>query len=114
MAQSRPLLPHHRLIVYQRAIALLLAVKEASIRDAKLRDESSRAAKSACLNIAEGASRASRADRGRSFTIARAEAMEAVAAVEIAALTGDAAPESATLCVELGNEIYALLTTLIR
>jgi four helix bundle protein len=43
-----------------------------------------RAAKSACLNAAEGAGRVSRADKARVFGIARAEAGEAAAAVEIA------------------------------
>jgi hypothetical protein len=64
-------LPHHRLVAYQVAVELLLAIKAADIRDAKLREEALRAAKSAVLNIAEGAGRVSRADKSRAFTIAR-------------------------------------------
>jgi len=69
-----PQLPHHRLVAYHVAVELLLAVKAAEIRDAKLRDEALRAAKSAVLNVAEGAGRVTRADKGRAFTIARGEA----------------------------------------
>src|SRR5687768_15140562 len=96
---DRSRLPHHRLIAYGAAVDLLLAVKAAKVRDAKLRDEATRAAKSACLNTAEGAGRVTRADKARAFAIARGEAVEAVAAVEIAALTGDADAAAAARCV---------------
>ena len=43
-----------------------------------------------CLNCAEGAGRVTRGDKARAFAIARAECVEASAAVEIAALCGDA------------------------
>ena len=46
-------LPHHRLLAYGVAIELLRGVKAAKIRDAHLRDQALRAAKSACLNCAE-------------------------------------------------------------
>ncbi len=109
-----PLLPHHKLVAYGVAVELLLAVRAANIRDAKLRDEAVRAAKGTCLNCAEGAGRASRADKARVFAIARGEAVEAVAAVEIAAHAGDTAPEHAERCVLLGHRLVALLTGLIR
>ncbi len=67
-----PLLPHHKLIAYAVARDLLLAVRAAEIRDAKLCDEALRSAKSACLNCAEGAGRLTRADKARAFTVARA------------------------------------------
>src|ERR1700761_5136634 len=92
-------LPHHNLVAYQRALQLLAAVKTASIRDAKLRDEATRAAKGACLNIAEGAARFSAGDKARVYAIARAEASEAAAAVEIAAAAGDASEAAAERCV---------------
>ena len=107
-------LPHHKLIAYQRAVQLAVAVRGAALRDAKLRDQATRAVKGACLNIAEAASRTSPADQARVFAIARGEAMEAVAAVEIGALFGDTTQEHAKLCVALGHEVYALLTRLIR
>jgi hypothetical protein len=43
--QPRPSqLPHHRLVAYQVAVELLLAIKAAEIRDATLRDQGLRAA----------------------------------------------------------------------
>jgi four helix bundle protein len=115
--QTKPrttLLPHHKLLAYGVAVELLLAVKAACIRDSKLRDEAVRAAKGACLNCAEGAGRVTRADKARVFAIARGEAVEAVAAVEIAAHAGDTTHESAERCVAIGNRLVALLTGFIR
>jgi len=109
-----PKLPHHKLIAYSVARDFLVAVIAARIRDAKLRDEATRAAKGACLNCAEGAGRVTRADKARAFTIARGEAVEAAAAVEIAALCGDASPESALAVAHLADRLVALLTGLIR
>ena len=109
-----PLLPHHKLIAYQVARDLLLAVRAADIRDAKLRDEALRSAKSACLNCAEAAGRVTRADKARAFTVARGEAVEAAAAVEIAALCGDASPEKAAEVARIASRLVALLTGLVR
>jgi len=109
-----PLLPHHRLIAFEVAKELLLAVRGAHVRDAKLRDEALRSAKSACLNTAEGAGRVTRADKARSFAIARAEAGEAAAAVEIAALCGDCSEQSALQNARIADRLIALLTGLCR
>jgi four helix bundle protein len=111
---TRSRLPHHKLVAYGVAVELLLAVKQANVRDAKLRDEATRAAKSACLNTAEGAGRVTRADKARAFAIARGEAVEAVAAVEIAALGGDADAAVAARCIAIADRLVALLTGLIR
>ena len=110
----RSLLPHHKLIAYQVAVELLLAVKAANIRDPKLLDQATRAAKSACLNCAEGAGRVTRADKARVFAIARGEAVEAVAAVEIAALCGEADAGAAARCLPIADRLVALLTGFIR
>ncbi|MGD0525547.1 MAG: four helix bundle protein [Polyangiaceae bacterium] len=111
---TRSVLPHHKLLAYHAAVELLIAVKAANIRDAKLRDEAMRSSKSACLNCAEGAGRVTRPDKARAFAIARGEAVEAVAAVEIAALSGEADAAAAARCVELANRVVALLTGLVR
>src|SRR5258708_28836202 len=87
-------LPHERLIAFQVARKLLLAVNEAKISDPKLRDQALRAAKSTCLNIAEAVGRVGEADKARVFAIARGEACEAAAAVDIAALAGECSAES--------------------
>jgi four helix bundle protein len=114
MNETIPILPHHKLIAFGVARDLLLAVRACHIRDAKLRDEALRSSKSACLNTAEGAGRVTRADKARSFAIARAETVEAAAAVEIAVLCGDCAEDPAVAVYQLANRLVALLTGLCR
>ena len=109
-----PQLPHHRLRAYGVAVQLLQAIRAARIRDRVLRDQALRAAKSTCLNCAEGAGRFTRADKSRAYTVARGEAVEAVAAAEIAVLGGEASAEALPRVLELGGELYAMLTKLIR
>ena len=111
---ASPVLPHHKLIAYSVARELLLSVLACRIRDAKLRDEALRSAKSACLNCAEGAGRVTRADKARAFAIARAEAGEAAAAVEIAAACGDASPARSAEVNRAASRLVALLTGLVR
>jgi four helix bundle protein len=113
-SRRSPRLPHHKLVAYTVARDLLLAVRAAEIRDPKLRDEALRSAKSAALNCAEGAGRVSRADKARAFTVARGEAVEAAAAVEIAALCGEARPGAAREVARLADRLVALLTGLVR
>ena len=112
--QNTPCLPHHKLIVFGVACEMLVAVRNAHIRDAKLRDEALRAAKGVCCNCAEGAGRVTRADKARAFTVARGECVEAAAAIEVAALLGDASSEDAHRVAILADRIVAMLTRLIR
>ena len=114
MTNDTNYLPHQKLIAYRIACDLLVAVVEAKIRDVDLRDQALRAAKSACLNIAEANGRTSPADRKRVFAIARGEAAEAAAAVEIAALAGDCAGSQSLVAQQLGGRLFALLTGLTR
>jgi four helix bundle protein len=107
-------LPHQKLIAYGVARDLVVAVVAARIRDAKLRDQAVRAAQSAALNCAEGAGRASPADKARAFAIARGEAGEAAAAVEIAALCGDASAAAAAEVERLASRLTAMLGPLAR
>ena len=107
-------LPHHKLHAYEVAIRLLEAVRSARIRDCHLRDQAMRAAKSACLNAAEGAGRVSRADKARAFAIARAEAGEAAAAVEIAIAAGDADGSALEAVLVHADHFVAMMTRLIR
>src|SRR5262245_27307294 len=112
--QIGPVLPHHRLRVYGMALEMLVLLQDAEIRDAKLREETLRAAKKTCLNIAEGAARVTRADKARAFTIARGEIVEACAALEIAALLDSAREEDARRVVAVADRVVASLTRLIR
>jgi four helix bundle protein len=109
-----PVLPHHKLLAYGAARDLVAAVRAARIRGAHLRDQALRAAVSCALNAAEGAARVSPADKARAFTIARGEACEAAAAVEIAALCGEASAASAAEVARLADRAVALLTPLAR
>ena len=108
------LLPHHRLRAYATALAFLRAVREARVRDRELRNQALKAAKSVCLNLAEGAGRATRADKARAYAIARGELVEAIAAVEIALESRDARPEAVPRVLALGGELYAVLSKLVR
>ena len=107
-------LPHHKLLAYGVAVQLLRAVRDAKIRDGYLRDHAMRAAKSACLNTAEGAGRVTRADKARAFTIARGEACEAAACVEVAVAAGDADAKTLDAVVACADRFVALTTGLIR
>ena len=111
---ARSPLPHHSLQVFHVAREMLIAVREAKIRDAKLRDEATRAAKGTCLNIAEGAARMTRADQARAYAIARGEAAEVGAALEIAVLVGAASEADEQKIVALASRVVAMLTRLVR
>ena len=110
---NRPL-PHHRLEVWGVARELFRLVRGACIRDTELRNQALRSAKSCCLNVAEAAGRFSRADKARAFAIARVEAVECVAAVEIAGEGGDVSAEVVEAALVLGDRAVAMLTRLIR
>jgi len=109
-----PSLPHERLLAYQVACDLLVAIVQAQIRNADLRDQALRAARSTCLNIAEANGRVSPADRKRVFAIARGEASEAAAAVHVASLSGLCAVEYAERVRKIAARTVALLSGLIR
>jgi len=113
--QSSPsLLPHHRLHAYAYAMELMRAVRDAGIRDTHLRDQAMRAARSAVLNTAEGAARVSPRDKARAFAIARGEAAEAAAAIEIAHECGEVNAASAKRVIALANSVVAMLTPLAK
>lgn len=112
-SQSRAL-PHHRLVAYHVALELLRIVRDANIRDPTLRDQALRAGKSVCLNVAEAAGGKSPADRARVFAIARGEVLEAVAALEIAAVAADTDPQFLAMAEPVADRLYGLLTGLAR
>jgi four helix bundle protein len=113
-SSSPPKLPHHKLIAYDACLELLRAVVACDVRDPKLRDEALRSAKSACLNTAEGAGRVTRADKARAFAIARGEAGEAAAAIEIAAICRDVPAPAALEVARRAERAIRLLTGLVR
>jgi len=105
---------HHRLIAFSVAKELVLAVVAADITDTELRDQATRAAKGAALNTAEGANRSAPKDKARVFAIARGEAGEAAAAVEIAAALGATNEAALTAVNALATRLCAMLTSLCR
>jgi len=107
-------LPYQTLTAYQVARELLIAVRDANISEAKLRDQAMRAAKSACLNIAEAVGRYGAADKARVYAIARGEACEAAAALDIAFAAGECTEDAARAGAAIGRRLYALRTGLIR
>ena len=107
-------MPQHALHVYGKACELLRAVNRAGIADAGLRRQAVTAAQSVCLNAAEGAGRVTKADKGRAFTIARGECVEASAAVEVAWISGTASESAHHEVASIASEVYAMLTALIR
>ena len=111
MKKSTARLSHHGLRVWEESVELVKLVHRSPISDAELRNQAQRAAKSVALNIAEGAGQHGGA-RGRHFKIARGSVIEVVAAYEIAAAIGEAAPAAAVQ--SLGRGIAAMLTGLIR
>lgn len=102
-----------RLDVYVVARALVRLVHAASIADAELRDQASRAAKSALLNLAEGLPSDRPAVRRRYFHQADGSVHEVAAALDVAAAIGAmdeaVAREGITLCARVRALIRGLL-----
>ena len=90
--------PFQQLDVYVLARELARAVHAAGIGDPELRDQATRAAKSAFLNIAEGLPDTSVAVRRRHFAIARNSLCEVAAAVDLAVAIG-ALPEATAVAL---------------
>jgi four helix bundle protein len=103
-----------RLDVYVAARELAQAVHQASIGDAELRDQASRAAKSTFLNIAEGLPDASPGVRRRHFTIARNSLCEVAAAVDLAVVLGSLPPEKGVALAAQMRRLGSLLGGLLR
>src|SRR5262245_60846425 len=80
-------LTFQRLDVYQRALQFLSLVKDVIDQlpkgNAERGDQIGRAAESVIRNIAEGAGRWSRADSAKHYKIARGEAMECAASLDV-------------------------------
>jgi four helix bundle protein len=114
---SRPL-PHERLAVYRKAVALYEPVRQlaAGIRPphAHLADQALRCVASVPLNIAEGATEFSRGDKARFYRMALRSAGEAAVALD---LLQRSKLVDANRCepvrVELGH-IIAMLTGLVQ
>ena len=111
------MLSFQKLDVYQCAIQFLALANRVRANmpkgHADLADQLRRAAQSIPQNIAEGAGRASRADKARHYTIARGSAMESAAHLDVMKVDELVDAESYTRGIELLERVVAMLTKLI-
>ena len=107
-----------RFLVYQKAKAFSFAIKENVLTIESLerisKDQLRRASLSVALNIAEGASRFSRADKRNFYVIARASAIECVAILDILKLEETITNELYQELYLKAEEISRMLYSLIR
>jgi four helix bundle protein len=108
------MLTFQRLDVYQRAIELLALateiIEELPRGHADRADQLIRAAESVVRNIAEGAGRWSHQDRAKHYKIARGEAMECAASLDVMQLRKLIAPGRYERGIRLLEGVVAMLT----
>ena len=108
------LFPFQKLDAYNIAKQLAVAVHEAKVGNAELRDQATRAATSAFLQLSEGLPNDSPAMRKRYFTIARNSLCEVVAAIDLAQAIGAVRHERAAEIAALALRMRCILVALLR
>ncbi len=103
-------MPFQKLDVYVAARELARRVHAAGIRDAELRDQATRAAKSAFLNLCEGLPHASPGMRRRHFTLA----LGSVGAVDLAGAVEAIGAGDAKAVAALADRLRRMLVALMR
>jgi len=110
-------LTFQRLDVYQRAIQFLAltteAVDELPRGHSDRADQLVRAAESVVRNIAEGAGRWSDGEASKHYRIARGEAMECAASLDVLRLRKLLSPQSYSRGIELLEAVVSMLTKMI-
>jgi four helix bundle protein len=106
--------PFQRLDVYGAARELAALVHRAGIRDAELRDQATRAAKSAFLNLCEGLPDDRAAMRRKYFVQADGSLHETVGAVDLAAAIGALEPRRAEEILGVASRMRGMLRGLLR
>ena len=107
-------LPFQRLDCYQVALSLARLVHSARIGDAELRDQATRAAKSAFLNLCEGLPSDQSGVRRRYFRQADGSVHEVAGALDLAGAIGALDAERARDGIALAARLRALLRGLLR
>ena len=107
-------LPFQRLDCYQVALSLARLVHAARIGDAELRDQATRAAKSAFLNLCEGLPSDQPGVRRRYFRQADGSVHEVAGALDLAGAIGALDGERAREGIALAARLRALLRGLLR
>jgi len=112
------MLHFQKLIVYQRALEFLalanLICERPPRGQSAIIDQLRRASSSVPLNIAEAAGRASRADAAHRFAVARGEATECAAALDILRAGMVIDDDLHHRGISLLTEVVAMLTKLCR
>ncbi len=103
-----------KLDVYVAAKELARRIHLARIADAELRDQATRASKSAFLCLAEGLPNEGTAMRRKYFVMANNSLHEAVAAVDLAAAIGALASAEGEAIQALGLRVKRMLRALLR
>jgi four helix bundle protein len=103
-----------RLDAYAAARELAARVHRARISDAELRDQATRAAKSAFLNLCEGLPDDRPSMRARAFRLADGSLHEAAGAVDLAGAIGALGEPEATAILAVAVRLRALLRGLMR
>jgi len=112
------MLSFQKLDVYQRAIEFLAFVHRILSRIPKghsdLADQLRRSAQSTPQNIAEGAGRMTRLDKGRHYTIARGSAMESASHLDVLKIEGLVNEGEYLEGIRLLEGVVSMLTKLVR
>jgi four helix bundle protein len=106
-------LAKQNLDIYRVALELARRVHEAKLQDPELRDQATRASKSAFLNVSEGLPHDQPGLRRRYFTSANGSVHETVAAVDLALAIGAVGPEDAEAIQVLAVRLKRMLRALI-
>ncbi len=107
-------MPFQHLDSYKAARELARRVHTANIRDAELRDQATRAAKSVFLNLCEGLAHDAVAMRRKYFHAAKGSLHEAVGALDLAEAIGAAEAADAQAVGALGARLRGMLLGLMR
>jgi four helix bundle protein len=103
-----------KLDVYVAAKELAARIHRARVADAELRDQATRASKSAFLCLAEGLPNDGAGMRRKYFVMANNSLHEAVAAVDLAAAIGALATAESEAILALGLRVKRMLRALMR
>ncbi len=107
-------MPFQNLDSYKAARELARRIHAARIRDAELRDQATRAAKSVFLNLCEGLPHEGVAMRRKYFATAMGSLHEAVGGVDLASAIGAVDAHEAILVQALGERLRRMLVALMR
>jgi four helix bundle protein len=103
-----------RLDAYRVAKELAKRVHESHVRDAELRDQATRAAKSAFLGLCEGLPSNAAGIRRRHFDIANNSLHELIGAIDLAEAIGAISAEAANEVLSLAVRLKQMLRGLTR